>query len=158
MSDDDPQVALPTPVPEIPEPDLVERMQSKVDAWQVDADERAIFLSCYLLMTRNMLVAVEEGEFYDSTWVRSLLHRFAQHYFNALDAYNQDPDSTLKVWRVAHQSAASGEMLVMQNLMLGINAHINYDLVFAVVEMLEDEWPTLSPEQRHARYLDHSHV
>ena len=109
-------------------------------------------------MTRNMFAAIEQGEFYDATWVRLLLHRFAQHYFNSLDAYDQDPDSTLKVWRVAHQSAASGDLLVIQNLMLGINAHINYDLVFAVVELLEEEWPTLSPAQQHARYVDYSHV
>src|SRR5688500_8380390 len=120
MSDNDQKVALPTPNPEMPEPDLVGRMQSKMDAWQVDADARAIFLNCYLLMTRNMFAAIEQGEFYDATWVRSLLHRFAQHYFNALDAYDQDPDSTLKVWHVAHQSAARADTLVLQNLMLGI--------------------------------------
>ena len=43
MSHDDQQVALPTPNPERPEPELVWRMQSMVAAWQVEADARALF-------------------------------------------------------------------------------------------------------------------
>ena len=42
--------------------------------------------------------------------------------------------------------------------MLGINAHINYDLVFALVDMLHQEWPHLSRQQREQRYADHCHV
>jgi hypothetical protein len=46
----------------------------------------------------------------------------------------------------------------LQDLLLGINAHINYDLVLTLVDMLEPEWATLSPEQRRQRYEDHCHV
>jgi hypothetical protein len=137
---------------------LIHIINQPVENWQAAADARAIFLQCYLLMTRNMFAAIDMGEFSDSAWVRSLLNRFAQHYFDALDAYEHDPDSTLKVWLITHKAAERADTLVTQNLMLGINAHINYDLVFALVEMLEDEWPALSPEQRRARYVDHSHV
>jgi hypothetical protein len=137
---------------------VTERMQLMVDRWQTTADARAIFLNCYLLMTRNMIKAVEAGEFYDATWVSELLHRFAEFYFDALVLYEQDPDAAPSVWRITHQAAAQHELLTIQNLMLGVNAHINYDLVLAVVEMLEHEWPTLTPNQRHQRYADHRHV
>ena len=43
-------------------------------------------------------------------------------------------------------------------MLLGVNAHINYDLVFTLVDMLEPEWQGLSPEQRTHRYNDHCRV
>ena len=42
--------------------------------------------------------------------------------------------------------------------MLGVNAHINYDLVLAVADLLEPEWPSLSDEERRARYEDFCRV
>jgi len=45
-----------------------------------------------------------------------------------------------------------------RNLLLGVNAHINYDLALALVDILEPEWASLSEEQRAIRYQDHCHV
>ena len=36
--------------------------------------------------------------------------------------------------------------------------NINYDLAFALVDMLKTEWPNLSQQQRTTRYMDHCHV
>ena len=55
-------------------------------------------------------------------------------------------------------TATQRDVLVLQNLLLGINAHINYDLVLALVDMLEPEWEALTPERRQLRYEDHHHV
>lgn len=46
----------------------------------------------------------------------------------------------------------------MQNLLLGVNAHINYDLALAVTDLLELEWPDLSENEREARYIDYCYV
>jgi hypothetical protein len=137
---------------------VTERMRGMVEAWRTAQDTRHIFLNCYLLMTSNVLTALDQGEFQDPVWVRQLLHNFAGYYFVALDAYEQDANHAPQVWRITHQAAAQSDLLVIQNLMLGVNAHINYDLVLTLVDMLENEWPHLSPAQREARYVDHSHV
>jgi hypothetical protein len=47
---------------------------------------------------------------------------------------------------------------VLQSLFLGINAHINYDLVLAVADMLAPDWQTLTASERQARYQDHCMV
>jgi len=47
-----------------------------------------------------------------------------------------------------------GEALTVQNLILGVNAHINYDLVLATADMLEPEWSQLDEERRQARHDD----
>lgn len=134
------------------------RMETLIEDWEQVSDRRSIFLRCYLLMTRNMLDAIDSGEFNDSAWVRVLLHRFAEYYFDALDEYDRNSGNTPAVWLEVHNAARSDDTLVLQNLLLGINAHINYDLVLTLVDLLQDEWPHLSSENRERRYDDHYHV
>ena len=137
---------------------VTQRMQLQIDRWHAAGDRRATFLACYQLMTNNMLSAIDAGEFNDAEWVYSLLHHFAEYYFDALDAYEQDRADTPHIWRQAHDAARQPGTLVIQNLLLGINAHINFDLIFAMVDMLEDDWAQLSPDERQGRYDDHCHV
>lgn len=139
-------------------PPVIQRMQQRVQRWQQAADQRAIFLHCYMMMTGNMLKAVDAGEFEDRAWVSRLLHRFADYYFDALEVYEQDCDAAPAVWRVAHDATLGGECRAVQRLFLGVNAHINYDLVLALADVLEEEWPTGDEGLRRLRYRDHCHV
>lgn len=137
---------------------ITERMQTLVQAWIQASDKRAIFLNCYLLMTRNMLTAIESGEFHDADWVRPLLQRFADYYFEALEAYDHGSPTTPKVWQRAHDAAQRKKVAVLQHLLLGVNAHINFDLVLTLVELLEGEWNELDEDVRTMRYTDHCQV
>jgi len=152
------------------------RMQSLIDQWEAAGDHRTVFLRCYQLMTGNMLAAIDQQEFHDSAWVDKLLHRFADYYFIALEAYEADHDrqgsgvektsdsgpahlpAAPLVWQQAHLAASQPGTLAIQNLLLGVNAHINYDLVLALVDILEPEWDRLLESQRTLRYEDHCQV
>ena len=46
----------------------------------------------------------------------------------------------------------------MQHLLLGMNAHINYDLVLTLDELLRPEWPGLDGAARRRRREDHRRV
>ncbi len=82
------QTMFETETPGMPEqPIITERMQNQVRRWEAVADARATFLSCYSLMTGNTLLAIEAGEFHDAKWVHTLMHRFADYYFDALEVY-----------------------------------------------------------------------
>ncbi len=133
-------------------------MDEMVQQWEQRVDRRSSFLRCYALMTGNTLRAIEEGQFHDPQWVAQLLHLFADYYFLALEAYEQNDALTPVVWRLAFDAAGEQHTQILQNLLLGINAHINYDLVLTLVDMLEPEWAALSPDQRRQRYEDHCHV
>ncbi len=109
-------------------------------------------------MTTNMLAAVERQEFNDSAWVDRLLHRFAEYYFLALEAYEHDPTNAPRVWQLTHNLTRDSGILALQKLLLGVNAHINYDLVLALFDLLRPEWDSLSDRLRAARYVDHCHV
>ncbi len=141
-----------------PEMNVVDRMQQLIDGWEAANDRRAIFLTCYAMMTRNMLLAAEAGEFEDNQWVSLLLHRFADYYFEALAAYENGDPTTPAVWQFTFETTRGAEIHVLQHLILGVNAHINYDLVLALFDLLGSEWDTLSPEACQMRYRDHCHV
>ena len=133
-------------------------MTDLIGQWEQKNDQRVIFLLCYAMMTGNMLDGMEEGRFKDAEWVDRLLSHFADYYLQALEKY-EDPDlQTSAVWQYAHTVARSGEALALQNLILGVNAHINYDLVLATANMLEPEWSQLDEAGREARYEDYCQV
>jgi hypothetical protein len=140
-----------------PDP-VMRRMQSLIDQWEASGDHRVVFLRCYQLMTSNMLAAIDQQEFHDSSWVGRLLHHFANYYFTALDAYDTDSTTAPIVWQLAFNAASHPGTLALQNLLLGVNAHINYDLALALVDILDTEWGDLPESQRTLRYEDHCHV
>ncbi len=132
-------------------------MRSLSEAWLGVGDRRAIFVQAYQMMTANMLGAIESGEFLDGQWVGLLLDRFADYYFVAVDAYDRMDGSCPVVWHDAMAACDAAHLHPLQLLFLGINAHINYDLAFALSDVLPD-WRRLDPERRRRRKLDHEGV
>jgi hypothetical protein len=110
------------------------------------------------MMTENMQAAVQAGEFEDNSWVDRMLDNFAIYYFAALDAYENGSVETPPVWLVAFTAAGQPRTHALQNLVLGVNAHINFDLVFTVAELLEGEWAQLETARRQTRYRDYCRV
>ncbi len=134
------------------------RMDALLQHWEQAGDRRAIFLGCYTLMTRNMLTALDVGRFHDPRWVRALLEHFAGDYFNAVAACEAGAPAAPAVWRRTFAAAGQPQTAAIQNLLLGVNAHVNYDLTFAVVDLLVPEWADLSEAERRARYEDFCQV
>jgi hypothetical protein len=137
---------------------VVQRMMLLTQQWEAAQDRRAIFLGCYTLMTRNMLDAIDAGRFHDGGWVSRLLHRFADYYFEALAAYEQQPAAAPPVWQLAHDMARREHVMTIQHLLLGVNAHINFDLIFSLADLLEPEWDQLDEDAREKRHADHTQV
>ena len=139
------------------EDDVIIKMNQYIDAWKASGDSRHVFLSCYHMMSQNMLKALENGEFSDAKWVNKLLNRFADYYFESLVCFDCG-EQTPAVWQHTHGCCKNDQMGELQLLVLGVNAHINYDLVLALYDMLSPEWEKLGPEKRRERYQDHSYV
>lgn len=133
----------------------LEKMVSLSSQWETVGDRRYAFLKCYGMMTANMFSALEKGQFVDRVWVHVLLEHFADYYFRALDSYQQLEPASPRVWQVAFRAANQAELQLVQHLLLGVNAHINYDLVYAVVDLLAPEWKDLAPQAKIARHQDY---
>ena len=136
-------------------PPIIAHMRTVTRRWEEAADQRSIFLTCYTMMTDNMLAAVDAREFDDPAWVDHLINRFAGYYFDALAAYDDDPPRSPRVWQLAHSTCRESQVWPVQKLLLGVNAHINYDLVLTLDEMLGPEWAELTDIQRASRSRDY---
>lgn len=115
-------------------------------------DRRAIFVTAYVQITRAIQQNIVAGAFLDNAWVTHYALCFANLYRKALLAYERgDTAATPKAWQIAFDTAKRGDALAIQDLVLGINAHINHDLALALNEV------SIDPD-RATRYADHTKV
>lgn len=131
-------------------------MNELASVWEREDDRRAVFARAYGRMTEAMLEAISTKDFEDPDWVGRLLDRFADYYFEAADAWERRGDCPL-VWCDAFAACDHEELHNLQILILGINAHINHDLVYALTDVLDD-WDQLDATRRLERELDHRNV
>lgn len=96
-------------------------------------DRRAVFATVYARMTRAVRDRIDRGGFADPDWMRDYTVTFANYYRRAfLDFERGDVDAVPEPWRVAFRAAVRERSLVVQDALLGVNAHVNYDLAFAL--------------------------
>ncbi len=119
---------------------------------QADGDRRAIFATLYGVVSAEIRERVETGAFGDNQWVRRYAVTFANFYRQALEDDEAGRSAAVpKAWRLAFEAARAGNGLVLQDLLLGVNAHVNNDLPLALTAV------TIDPE-RQSRYDDHARV
>jgi hypothetical protein len=140
----------------------LERLEVLQVTWTAAGDRRAYFAEAYGAMTTAMLSGVTSGGFADDVWVGRLLDRFADYYFDAVEAFDAvdhfDPPRTCpKVWLDAFESCRRDDLSRLQVVLLGINAHINHDLPLALADVLDD-WDELDEASRAGRLSDHEQV
>lgn len=90
-------------------------------------DELGYFAALYRRVTLGVKRAIEDGEFDDGPGMSRFDARFANRYFAAYDAYRSGTACS-RSWRLAFDRTRSGRLLILQDLLVGINAHINLDL------------------------------
>ncbi len=96
-------------------------------------DRRAVFASAYLTMTREIARSVGTHEYHDPVWVGRYAMAFANLYRTAFLAFVRgDVDRVPKPWRTSFETSLAGSNLLLQDLLLGVNAHINNDLALAL--------------------------
>ena len=113
--------------------DVAERLARTESYLRERGDRRAVFLTVYSRMTATVRTAIDDGAFVDPEWTASYLVAFAERYRRALVAFERRAFGSLpRPWLLAFAAAARGETLVAQDALLGINAHIAYDLTYTL--------------------------
>ncbi len=126
--------------------DLICLMTERVEGYRVERDRRSFFLDVYLGMTERIHDGIEKGRFLDSNWLTHLTYRFARLYFDAEDAFNADGDCPA-AWKRAFDLTVEGDATALECVLLGMNAHIGFDLPQVVDEMLRDfDLPCADPK------------
>jgi len=95
------------------------------------------FAALYHKVTCKVKEDLDAGLFEDGSRLAELDVLFANRYLFAFSQWKSDKNSPLvsESWKVAFQGAENSSHLILQHLLLGMNAHINYDLGIAVVEL-----------------------
>lgn len=96
-------------------------------------DGRARFLTVYARVTEAVDRRIDAGAFEDPDWVGAYLVTFAEQYRAALVAYERgDLERVPRPWQLSFDAAVGSETLVLQDVLLGVNAHVNYDLALTL--------------------------
>lgn len=137
----------------IPAPirDVLARMESLQSRLDATGDWRAVFCHTYRLTTLRVGEAIGRGEFLDAEWMTRLDVRFAEYYFDALAQWDEYM-SGVEPWKIAFAECKAQRTTALQDIALGMNAHINHDLVLAIIDVLG---PDDDLDQRRA---DHDHI
>lgn len=134
---------------------LVARMQDLGRTLAAGRDPARHFLGTYLRTTQAVGVALDDGVFEDVPWVTAWDVDFAGLYLDALEAHRRDPRSAPAPWRLAF--GADPALPPEAHVLLGMNAHINYDLPQSLLRAIPPE-DFLDPETLARRHRDHGRI
>lgn len=96
-------------------------------------DRIGYFAALYYKVTAKVKEGIGKNEFENGPRMERLDVLFASRYLDALREWQQGRTPT-QSWKTAFEATRSSSLLVLQQLLLGINAHINLDLGIAAVE------------------------
>jgi hypothetical protein len=116
---------------------LVARMAGLLRGLEDTGDPARFFLGTYLRTTRAVAATLDAGAFEDPAWVARWDVDFAGLYLDALEAYRKDPRRAAEPWRLAF--GAKPGLPPEAHVLLGMNAHINFDLPQSLVRMIPPE-------------------
>ena len=98
-----------------------------------EGDRSGYFATLYRHVTQAVKDGITAGVFDDGERLARLDVTFANRYLEARQRFLQGKPTTA-AWGVAFEAARSRRPIVLQHLLLGMNAHINLDLAIATVE------------------------
>jgi hypothetical protein len=111
--------------------DTIARMR-KLRA-RLGCDHRAVFATTYLLLTEQMRDTIRKNPrfFEDLRWLIYEDTVFANFYFDVIRASDRGKPIP-QAWKIAFDTAKSGDANAGQDMLLGINAHVQRDMPFVL--------------------------
>lgn len=134
---------------------VLSQMQDRLDCLPVDRESYRPFLDTYRRTTQAVGQAIGAGLFADPLWVCDWDVDFAGRYLSALDGALSGAPGVPRPWRLAFNAPAG--MPPLRHVLLGMNAHINFDLPQALLGVIPDADfadPTLVARRR----ADHEQI
>lgn len=96
-------------------------------------DASGYFAAMYARVTDRVDAAIGEGRFGDGERMATFARTFADWYLGPRRGTRPQP----RCWTAADDVAGDPRLLIVQHLLLGINAHVNHDLPQVVVELAD---------------------
>jgi hypothetical protein len=110
--------------------EVIQNLDRIIDDAIAKGSRLGYFPALYRKVTLRVARGICEGQFEDSSRMGRLAVLFANRYLEALELYQQGKAVSAS-WQLAFDVAGQWWPIVLQHLLLGINAHINLDLAVA---------------------------
>ena len=108
----------------------------EIVSWTVANSSRAgYFAALYRRVTRTVRDRIGTGYFENDARMETLDVTFATRYLTAFKQWRSADPSISACWAVAFDAVADPNLIILQNLLAGMNAHIAYDLGIASAEV-----------------------
>jgi hypothetical protein len=119
----------------------------RVIAWSLAHRSRVgYFAALYWHVATTLSHAVHTGRFTDPARIEKLNGVFFARYLAAFEGYKRG-EPTTEAWAVAFATTERDDLLIVQHLLLGANAHIDLDLAIGVTETVPaDELAGFRPD------------
>jgi hypothetical protein len=114
--------------------DTIGALETVVDRCSASGDRLGYFAAMYVAVTTTMRQRASEGHFADPARMERFITTFAGRYLAAVDA-RQAGTPCAASWQAAFQAARQRRPIILQHLLLGMNAHINLDLGVAASDV-----------------------
>jgi hypothetical protein len=121
----------PNPAQSIDE--VIARLTGIIDISRQEPARLGYFAALYRKVTISVKHGILNGRFEDGARMEMLDVNFANRYLEAYEL-NRKGEMPTASWQVSFEAAEHWRPLILQHLLLGINAHINLDLGIAAVE------------------------
>ena len=106
----------------------------KIIADAIQNNNRAgYFASLYLKVTTSVKEGIDKRRFQNGSRMETLTVNFANRYLNSYDQW-QKKENLSACWKLAYQETEKSSVLILEQLLLGMSAHINLDLGIATVK------------------------
>lgn len=113
--------------------EVIEALTEMVRVSKDEGSRIGFFAAMYRKVTVQVRTGVASGLFEDGPRMERLATTFASRYLTAVDQFRAG-DQPSKCWDFAFQTASLWRPLIIQHLLMGINAHINLDLGIAAAQ------------------------
>lgn len=114
---------------------VIQEMSKRYKKLAKSCDHDAVFALVYLRTTEKYEETAPTLGYDDVNDVTREDALFADYYFRAYDAYHDGAGVVPPAWQVAFDAASSSAVTVAGDAFLGINAHIQRDLAFALYDI-----------------------
>jgi Family of unknown function (DUF5995) len=114
--------------------DVVSALDTIVQQSYDNASRLGYFAALYRRVTSAVRDGLNSGQFQNGPLLEKLDVTFASRYLDALATYQTGQTAT-RSWMLAFQGCEDANLLILQQLLSGMNAHINLDLGIASAQV-----------------------
>lgn len=120
--------------------DVLKKLDDIIQRSKDNESRIGYFAVLYRMVTQRVAHGIEKGEFNDNPRMEKLDVIFAKRYIDAFHGWNNKEKITHS-WQVAFDAAENRSIIVLQQILLGISAHINLDLGLSTMLKMEEKRP-----------------